>query len=484
MANANIFQQFLQQPRSVVDYSNDYAKADQLRNANAMQALSLQQAGDVQAQRNALRALVQGGQADLTTPVGQAQAISIAPDVAPAMVKSVQEGITSGAAAQKDLGAAAASKASAGKTTQDTEIAAHQQHLQALSTVNTSEDAVQWMVDGVKTGTLPPQGLPQALQALQAASATPDSFAKWKDGVQQSGMALQQQLEMTAPKPTEVRLGNVVKTVDMNPRSKTFGTEVTPAQQVGVSPDTVAIQAGENSRAAAQRATQLQVAGMGPNGTISPALEAEAQMVASGRAAPPTGMAATRPAAAALMARVSQINPDYDATTYGAKVKAAKDFTSGPQGNQMRAFQVASDHLDQLETLATALNNGNYPLVNRIANAYGVQTGQAPAAVFNAVRQLVGPEVVNAVTAGGGSANEREEASKTFDPSSSPDQFLGTIGATRNLMKAKYNAMLAQRRQAGLPDSTLPAYGGAHAAPAPAAPGGGWQYLGTAGGGQ
>jgi hypothetical protein len=41
----------------------------------------------------------------------------------------------------------------------------------------------------------------------------------------------------TAAKPTEVRLGNVVKLIDMNPNSLTYGKEVIPQQNMGVTPD-------------------------------------------------------------------------------------------------------------------------------------------------------------------------------------------------------------------------------------------------------
>lgn len=479
VASSNIFAQYLQPARSVLDYSNDYAKADQLRNQNAMQAMTLQQAADAQAQRNALRAAVQGGQIDLTSAPGQAQALATAPDVAPALISSVQSGLTSAAKAKLDTASAGEKEALTGKTKQDTAIVAHQQHLQALATVNTPQDAVQWVVDGVRSGTLPEQGLPQALQAIQAASASPQAFAQWKAGVQQSGVTVQQQLEMTAPKPTEMRLGNVVKTIDMNPRSQSFGQEIVGAQNVGISPDAqlssetsrannAATIGSENSRAAAQRATQLQIAGLGENGQISPNLEAEAQLVAAGRAAPPTGMAATRPAAATLMARVAQINPDYDATTYGAKLAAAKGFTSGQQGNALRSIATANEHLSQLDTLGDALQNGQLPVVNQIANQFGVQTGAAPAQVFNAVKGVVAQEVVKAIIAGGGSVGEREEAAKAFSAASSPAQLKQTIAAYRTVMGAQQANLMEQRRAAGLSDATAPRYGGAGATPAAA----------------
>jgi len=463
-ADASIYSNALQPLRSAVDYANDYAKADALRNQNALQAFTLNQAAQKDAAnmgvRNALQALGPG--ASLDQQIGAVRALGTPEALAQADTLD-----TSQQNRQKAAASAAKDNADAAATRQKAALDLHQQHLQALSTVNSPDDALQWVVSGVQSGALPAAGLQQAVTALQGAASDPtgQAFAKWKQQTAQAGMTVQQQMELNTAKPTEVRLGNTVKTIDMNPHSPTFGKEVTPTQAIGLSPDTEYTQQQENARSAANRANALTIAGMGPNGTLSPALEAEAQMIAAGRAAPPSGMAATRPAAATLMARVSQINPDYDATTYGAKVKAAKDFTSGTAGNQLRAFQVANDHLEQLQELAQALNNGNIPLINKIGNAYGVQTGQAPAAVFNAVRQLVGPEITSAIVLGGGSAHERDQAAATFDPSSSPTQFLATIGATKGLMRAKYNAMLDQRRAAGLPDSTLPQYGAHGAAP-------------------
>lgn len=464
MANANIFQQYLQAPRSVVDYQNDYAKADALKNQNAMQSLSLQQAANVQSQRNALRDLVQSGQVDLNDPAGLQRAVALAPDVAPALAKTIQDQKTSAALAAKDAAQAGNFTADAGKTTQATRIEAHQQHLQQLSTVNTPEDAIQWMVNGVKSGALPESGLAGAIQNLQT-----NGISSWKQQTQQSGQTVQQQLEMTAPKPTEIRLGNVVKTIDMNPRSQTFGKEVVGQQSIGVSPDTNATQAGENSRAAAGRAVQLQVAGMGANGAISPALEAEAQMIADGRAAPPSGMAATRPAAAMLMQRVSQLNPSYDASSYGAKTKAAKDFTTGNQGNAMRSFAVAGQHLDQLGKLVDALDNGNNQTVNQIGNTISAWNGNTPVTNFDAAKDVVSKEVIKAIVgSGSGGVAERGELAQLMANAKSPQQLKGIINQYTSLMGAQHEALLAQRRAAGLADSTLPDYGGAPAAAASA----------------
>lgn len=172
---------------------------------------------------------------------------------------------------------------------------------------------------------------------------------------------------------------------------------------------------------------------------------------------PATAFARMAPAARAnLIAQVTAKYPDYDPTTYAAKAGGAKAFGAGPLGTQLRNFATANAHIDQMRELANALNNGDIQTVNRIGNYFGVQTGQAPVAVFNAVRQLVGPEITGAIVNGGGSAHERDQAAATFDPNSSPAQFAATIGAVRNLMQAKHDNLLAQRRALGLSDATQP----------------------------
>lgn len=190
---------------------------------------------------------------------------------------------------------------------------------------------------------------------------------------------------------------------------------------------------------------------------------------------PAVAFARMAPAARAdLITQVRAKYPDYDPTTYGAKAKGAVAFGSGPLGNQDRMFAVANNHIDQLSALAQAIHNGNTPAINQIANFYGVQTGQTPVAVFNAVRQLVGPEITGAIVAGGGSAHERDQAAATFNPNSTPEQFAATIGSVRALMQAKHDALQVQRSALGLSDKTKPAYAvhGAPAAPAGQPPAG------------
>jgi hypothetical protein len=173
---------------------------------------------------------------------------------------------------------------------------------------------------------------------------------------------------------------------------------------------------------------------------------------------PPSGMALLNPKNQRILGRVMEINPEYDATTVTAKKKAANDFTSGTLGNSMRSFNVAGQHLDQLGTLVDALNNKDTQLFNKIGNAYSQATGSPAPTNFDAAKDIVSKEVVKAIVAGGGGVTERQELAGLMDKAKSPAQLKGVIQQYRNLMGAQHDALLQQRRAAGLPDSTLPKY--------------------------
>lgn len=210
---------------------------------------------------------------------------------------------------------------------------------------------------------------------------------------------------------------------------------------------------------AATIAKDYAVAGMNKDGTSSADVENTARAIASGQLPPPSGMALTNPKNQRILSRVMEINPDYDYTTVSAKKKAAADFTSGQQGNAMRSFAVATDHLGQLNGLIDALDNGSSQLINKAKNAYQSQTGQTAPTNFDAAKGVISKEVINAIVAGGSSGvDERKELESQLSNAKSPAQLKGVIDQWTGLMQAKQNALLQQRRAAGLSDSTLPKY--------------------------
>lgn len=169
------------------------------------------------------------------------------------------------------------------------------------------------------------------------------------------------------------------------------------------------------------------------------------------------------PASQALIARVLQINPGFDQTKFGVIQKASEDFATGPQGNTVRALNVAISHLNTLSNLSDALQNGDKPALNKIGNQYKEQTGQAAPTNFAAARDIVANEVTKAVTAGGGTGGDRDKAQETINAAQSPAQLKGAISTYQQLLGGQRQGLATQYKGAtGRTDfETKFPYGGA-----------------------
>lgn len=435
--DASIYSQFAPKVVNPLDVQN--ALSQQASNALAMrhQQLQLQGAQADMSDTNALRDAIRGG-ADLNTPEGVNALMKAAPLKAQAFLKT-----------QADLK----------KTAADTELAsAHAAEFRAsapgkvlesarsmLPMVQTPQQFGQWVDALYQNPATAPLvsaqfGDPQAVKAR-----IPQDPAEFQTFLQKNAMGMDKFIQDQTSKANNA--ANNATSVANN-----AATNKTHIQAAGI--------AASTSRAnnAATIAKDYTIAGIGPDGAPSANVESMAQMIAAGKVAPITGFALARPQGQAVMARVSQINPNYDATTYGAKVKAAKDFGTGQQGNAMRSFAVAGDHLDQLGKLADALNNGNMQIVNTIGNKIAEQTGSPAPSNFDAAKDIVSKEVVKAIVAGGGGVSEREELARLMSNAKSPAQLKGVITQYRNLMAAQHDHLLQQRSAAGLDPATLPSY--------------------------
>lgn len=364
---------------------------------------------------------------------------------------------------QADLGK---TKAETEKTQGEVTNQAIARHRDQLAGVNDPQSAAQWLTAGYNdpvAGKVLQQTMPLD-QALQRIPTDPMLFQQWK---QQAALGATKYIEMNKPTYTTSNLGG--KTVTQALPGLGGPASIVSSQQNSVSPDAVLSANTSRANNASNIAKDYKIAGIGPDGNPAPSVEAMAQLIASGKAPPITGFALAKPQGQMVMSRVAQINPDYDATDYGAKQKAAKDFTSGTQGNAMRSFAVAGQHLDQLGQLADALNNGNMQIVNKIANKVSEQTGNAAPTNFDAAKDVVSKEVIKAIVGAGGGVTERQELAHLMSNVKSPAQLKGVIDQYRGLMSAQHDALLEQRRAAGLSDKTLPNYSEANGSPAPAA---------------
>lgn len=173
-------------------------------------------------------------------------------------------------------------------------------------------------------------------------------------------------------------------------------------------------------------------------------IERNADLIGSGKMAPPTGAALRNPVMAATMARVQEKYPNFDAKTFATQQTGEKAFTSGKLGQTVRSLNVATDHLDALDEMGKKLKNGDVQAFNRLAQNIAEQTGSPAPTNFDAAKKIVADEVVKAVVGSGGGVADREEAAKAFDKVSSPEQLQGAIATAKRLMKGQLNGLKQQ----------------------------------------
>lgn len=117
----------------------------------------------------------------------------------------------------------------------------------------------------------------------------------------------------------------------------------------------------------------------------------------------------------------------YDQKEYGSRTAAVKAFATGTQGNAVRSFDVAIDHLHTLSELAKAMENGDVKLINMVRNKFKDQFGYDAPSNFDAAKSIVSAEITKAVVGGNSALADREELRTPLNNAKSPGQLSGVI---------------------------------------------------------
>ncbi len=145
-----------------------------------------------------------------------------------------------------------------------------------------------------------------------------------------------------------------------------------------------------------------------------------------------------------VLSAVAQYDPTYDQNSFGSRAKAIKDFATGPQGNTIRSFDVAIDHLDTLKQYAKALDSGDNRLINEIRNRWLQNTGSPLPTNVQAIGPIVGAEVSKAIIGSNNALADREELRKPLQLSNSLPQIYGAIQGYQALMGGQLKGLKKQ----------------------------------------
>jgi hypothetical protein len=148
-----------------------------------------------------------------------------------------------------------------------------------------------------------------------------------------------------------------------------------------------------------------------------------------------------------LMSAVAKYDPAYNQNEFGTRAKAMKDFSTGTQGNIIRSFDVAIDHLDTLQKAATAMQNGDTRLINSIRNKWREETGSDLPTNFQSLVPLVSGEIAKAVIGSNNALSDREELRNLLKAANSPGQISGTIQSYKALMSGQLKGLKKQYEQ-------------------------------------
>ncbi len=205
---------------------------------------------------------------------------------------------------------------------------------------------------------------------------------------------------------------------------------------------------GYANLAESKRAHNLQY-GLNEDGTPNGNLDALAKGVANYDIPFPTTMMYRRPEMGAeVLAKAQALNPTYDAKNYPVAQASMTAFAKGKQGDTVRFIGNVLQHGDVLKQAAAALNNGDYPLLNRLANAVGTQAGSSAPATYNAIKDIYANEVVKAVVGSGGGVGDREKSQKVLADFSNPATVAGVTDGYQKLMAGQL-VDLQQQYKAG-----------------------------------
>lgn len=178
--------------------------------------------------------------------------------------------------------------------------------------------------------------------------------------------------------------------------------------------------------------------------TLSPGDAAVVKMVAEGDEKSSTVLSRLKAdEKLAILSAVHQYNPTYNARQFGNTTQ----FETGKLGNTIRSLNVAGSHLQTLDGLSDALNNGNTQLFNRVANEFSKQTGSPAVTNFDSAKEIVGDEVAKAVVGATGALGDREAIKENIKSASSPQQLKGVIRTYINLINGQKSGLQQQYEQ-------------------------------------
>lgn len=180
--------------------------------------------------------------------------------------------------------------------------------------------------------------------------------------------------------------------------------------------------------------------------TLPPAASAQVKALAEGRQAFPSGYAMTKPYNQALLAAVSQYDPNFDALNYNKRAETIKSFSpGGADANNVAAINTAVTHALSASDAYDRLDNSKLPWLNSITNFVANNEGDANnqkafADVGTATTAFAG-EMAKVFRSSGMAESDIQDWKSKLSTNASDAQKNAVIGEAVELMNGRLNAL-------------------------------------------
>jgi len=150
-----------------------------------------------------------------------------------------------------------------------------------------------------------------------------------------------------------------------------------------------------------------------------------------------------------LVNLATQADPTFDLSQFKSRQAFKNSLTSGNLSQALMSSNLVIQHMDALLNAADALDNGDYPIKNRVENALKTQTGQASVSNFLTAKKAVAAELAKVFKGVGATdVNSINEWESNFDQNSSPAQIKGAVETATKLLASRIDTVKNQYQSA------------------------------------
>lgn len=169
------------------------------------------------------------------------------------------------------------------------------------------------------------------------------------------------------------------------------------------------------------------------------------QMMVEGKIQPPSSFALSKPYWQNMLAAAKNYDPTFDATQWSGRVAGVKDFSAGKSSEMVRAANQTLHHVGALLKSMDDLDNGSYPSLNFVGNAFNEAKGSGAPGAFRTNAHAVAEEMSKVFKGSNLSDAEVRQWEQNLTENMSPEQQRTQIGKLKELLQGSLHALEEKR---------------------------------------